>query len=70
MAGAANRPLSPHMSIWRWGPGMAISILHRATGDGMAFVGLGVLLYWLGSMAGGPESYAAFAAHAGTWYGK
>ncbi|MFC0587823.1 succinate dehydrogenase, cytochrome b556 subunit [Novosphingobium aquiterrae] len=70
MAAASNRPLSPHLQIWRWGPAMFVSILHRVTGDGMAFVGLGVLLYWLGSLAGGPESYAAFLAHAGTWYGK
>lgn len=58
----ANRPLSPHLQIWKWGPHMAISILHRATGDGMAFVGLGVMLWWLGSLAGGPESYATFTS--------
>ena len=55
-----HRPLSPHLQIWRWGPHMLVSILHRATGDGMALVGLGVLLWWLGSPASGPESYANF----------
>ncbi|WP_285709507.1 succinate dehydrogenase, cytochrome b556 subunit [Erythrobacter oryzae] len=55
-----QRPLSPHLEIWRWGPHMLVSILHRATGDGMALVGLGVLLWWLGSLASGPESYATF----------
>ncbi len=39
---------------------MLVSILHRATGDGMALVGLGVLLWWLGAMASGPEAYATF----------
>ncbi|WP_375541200.1 succinate dehydrogenase, cytochrome b556 subunit [Qipengyuania flava] len=39
---------------------MAVSILHRITGDGLAFVGLGVLLWWLGAMAAGPEAYATF----------
>ena len=39
---------------------MLVSILHRATGDGMALVGLGVLLWWLGAMASGPESYETF----------
>lgn len=58
----ANRPLSPHLSIWKWGPNMATSILHRVTGDGLALVGLGVLLWWLGAMAGGPESYETFRA--------
>jgi succinate dehydrogenase / fumarate reductase cytochrome b subunit len=56
----ANRPLSPHLSIWKWGPHMAVSILHRITGDGMAFVALPVLLWWLGALASGPEAYATF----------
>lgn len=57
----ANRPLSPHLQIWKWGPHMAASILHRITGDGLALVGLAVLLWWLGAMAGGAESYHTFA---------
>lgn len=57
----AERPLSPHLSIWKWGPHMLVSILHRVTGDGLALVGLGVLLWWLGTLAGGPESYATFS---------
>ena len=62
----AERPLSPHLQIWKWGPHMAISILHRITGDGMALVGLGVLLWWLGAMAGGEEAYATFASAMGS----
>lgn len=56
----AQRPLSPHLQIWRWGPHMVVSILHRITGDGLALVGLGVLLWWLGALAGGPASYQSF----------
>ncbi len=56
----ANRPLSPHLQIWRWGPHMLVSILHRASGDGLAIVGLGVLVWWLGALASGPEAYTAF----------
>ena len=56
----ANRPMAPHLQIWKWGPHMAVSILHRVTGDGMALVGLGVLLWWLGAMAAGPEAYGQF----------
>ena len=56
----ANRPLSPHLQIWKWGPHMLVSILHRASGDGMAIVGLFVLLWWLGALASGPEYYATF----------
>ncbi|WAT18144.1 succinate dehydrogenase, cytochrome b556 subunit [Aurantiacibacter sp. MUD11] len=65
----ANRPLSPHLSIWKWGPHMAVSILHRVSGDGMAIVGLGVLLWWLGALASGPEAYESFLGHATEWYG-
>ena len=56
----AERPLSPHLTIWKWGPHMLVSILHRITGDGMAFIGLPVLLWWLGALAGGADSYATF----------
>jgi succinate dehydrogenase / fumarate reductase cytochrome b subunit len=64
-----KRPLSPHLQIWRWGPAMAVSILHRVTGNGLAVVGLAVLLWWLGALASGPEAYAVFAGQAGSWYG-
>ena len=61
----AERPIAPHLFDgsrlhWRWCPHMFVSILHRVTGDGMALVGLGVLLWWLGSLAGGEESYRSF----------
>ncbi|MEP2235075.1 MAG: succinate dehydrogenase, cytochrome b556 subunit [Alteripontixanthobacter sp.] len=56
----SERPLSPHLQIWRWGPHMLVSILHRISGDGLALVGLAVLLWWLGALAGGAEAYATF----------
>ena len=55
-----TRPLSPHLTIWKWGPAMLVSILHRVSGDGLAFVGLPVLLWWLGALASGPEAYEIF----------
>ncbi len=57
----SNRPLSPHLSIWKWGPHMLVSILHRVSGDGMALVGLFVLLWWLGALASGPAYYGHFS---------
>ena len=48
---------------------MAVSILHRVTGNGLAVAGLGVLLWWLGALASGPEAYATFQGHASAWYG-
>jgi len=65
----AERPLSPHLSIWKWGPAMLVSILHRVSGDGLALVGLPVLLWWLGALASGPAAYAEFVGIATTWYG-
>ena len=62
----AQRPLSPHLQIWRWGPHMLVSILHRVTGDGMALVGLGIFVWWLGALASGPEAYETFLWAAGT----
>lgn len=47
---------------------MTVSILHRITGVGNT-IGLFVLLYWLGSLASGPDAYAAFQGHASAWYG-
>lgn len=69
MAQASNRPLSPHLTIWRWGPAMAVSILHRISGNGLSFVGLPLLLWWLGALAGGADAYATFQQHMGAWYG-
>ena len=60
-AGTRNRPLSPHLQIWRWGPHMFVSIMHRVTGNGLALAGLGVLLWWLGALASGPAAYETFA---------
>lgn len=60
MAETHTRPLSPHLSIWRWGPGMTVSILHRVTGAGLSIVGLAVLTWWLMALADGPESYQTF----------
>ena len=64
-----DRPLSPHLSIWRWGPGMLVSILHRITGSGLSVVGLAVLTWWLWALADGPDAYQDFAGHAQSWYG-
>ncbi|MGE3693162.1 MAG: succinate dehydrogenase, cytochrome b556 subunit [Novosphingobium sp.] len=69
MAAPGSRPLSPHLTIWRWGPAMFTSIMHRVTGNGLAVVGLGTLLCWLGTLAAGPDAYARFHEQASSWYG-
>ena len=64
MAATKSRPVSPHLTIWRWGPGMLVSILHRATGIAVSFAGLGILTWWLMAIAGGAEAYASFEKYA------
>ena len=61
MATTPSRPLSPHLTIWRWGPHMVVSILHRATGLALSFAGLGILAWWLFAIASEPDAYAGFA---------
>lgn len=43
---------------------MAISIMHRVTGDGLAIVGALALVWWLAAAAAGPDSYAYFQSWA------
>lgn len=61
MPATRPRPLSPHLTIWRWGPHMLVSILHRATGIALSLAGLAILSWWLMALAKGPDVYATFA---------
>ncbi|MBF6602181.1 MAG: succinate dehydrogenase, cytochrome b556 subunit [Sphingorhabdus sp.] len=62
MAKPTNRPLSPHLGIYRWEPHMLVSILHRATGDALAMLGAPILVWWLYSISAGPEAYETFVS--------
>jgi succinate dehydrogenase / fumarate reductase cytochrome b subunit len=53
----ADRPLSPHLSVYRFKYTLLSSILNRITGLGLT-AGLLVLLYWLSALSQGPEAYA------------
>ena len=64
-----ERPLSPHLSIYRWPITMTLSILHRATGVAMT-VGLVVLAAWLVSAAAGAAEYERFTAMMLTLIGR
>ena len=55
-----SRPLSPHLTIWRWAPNMLVSILHRVTGGALTFAGLALLTWWLIAIAGTADDYATF----------
>lgn len=56
-----ERPLSPHLFIYRWPMTMVVSLLHRLTGLGL-FVGLLVLVAGLLAAADGGESWGRFVA--------
>lgn len=60
MARNSSRPLSPHLTIWKWGPHMLVSILHRATGTANAIGGGILLVWWLLALASGEAGYARF----------
>jgi len=64
-----QRPLSPHLQVYRWQIQMATSILHRATG---VFLSVGALIIAGGLLAlmMGPESWDCFTGRAGAWYGR
>lgn len=70
MATPHPRPLSPHLTVWRWGPHMAVSILHRITGVGLSILGLSVLTWWLTALAGGADAYATFTRAVSNPFGK
>lgn len=59
-----DRPLSPHLTIWKWGPGMLVSILHRLTGGALAVAGLALLTWWLWAIAAGSTEYDKFSTMA------
>ena len=63
------RPLSPHLSVYRWPITMILSILHRMTGVAMS-VGLIVLAAWLMAAAGDPADYDTVAGLLGSWFGR
>lgn len=52
-----DRPLSPHLSVYRWQITMTLSILHRASGLALS-IGSIVLAWWLTAVAVGGDYYA------------
>jgi succinate dehydrogenase / fumarate reductase cytochrome b subunit len=53
-----ERPLSPHLEVYRFWPTMALSITHRITGVILS-VGLLLLAWWLMAVAGDAAGYTA-----------
>ena len=58
---STNRPLSPHLQIYRLPLVALLSITHRITGVALS-AGTILLAIWLGSAAYGPEAYDQVSA--------
>jgi len=65
----AQRPLSPHLQIYRLTLSMVMSGVHRITGMALC-VGMLVLAWWLLAAAAGANSYETFHAFATSWIGR
>ncbi len=65
---AGNRPISPHLSIYRWRVTMFSSIAHRASGIAL-FTGAILLVAWLWTAAYSPRGYQAIYGIMNAWYG-
>jgi succinate dehydrogenase / fumarate reductase cytochrome b subunit len=66
--GSADRPLSPHLQIYRWQLTSVLSILHRLTGVVLS-AGAILLVCWLVAAASGPEAYEGVEDFLGSWIG-
>ena len=64
-----NRPLSPHLQVYRPQLTSMMSITHRATGVALA-VGTLLMVWWLVAAASGPEAYATVQGFLGSIIGR
>ncbi len=64
-----NRPLSPHLQIYKPQLTSVLSITHRGTG---VFLTIGALFLtcWLLALADGPEQFDNLQTHLTNWYGQ
>jgi succinate dehydrogenase / fumarate reductase cytochrome b subunit len=61
-----ERPLSPHLTVYRWTYAMTLSILHRLSGIALCFALVG-LIVWLLAAAAGPGPYAQAMVALASW---
>ena len=64
-----GRPLSPHLSVYRWPITMTLSILHRMSGAVLS-AGFLVLAAWIISAASGEMAYEQMRALLASWVGR
>jgi succinate dehydrogenase / fumarate reductase, cytochrome b subunit len=64
-----NRPLSPHLQIYKPEFTSVLSIAHRLTGVALA-AGTLLLVWWLLAAAIGPDAYGTVQACMRSWLGR
>ena len=65
----AERPLSPHLQVYKFPLSAILSIAHRGTGVFLS-VGALILSICLLAIASGPVAYEMISNQLSTWYGK
>ena len=66
---ASDRPLSPHLPIYRPQITSILSIVHRLTGVGLA-AGALLFSYWISAATYGPVYFDQAQAIMGSWFGR
>jgi succinate dehydrogenase / fumarate reductase, cytochrome b subunit len=66
MTPTRTRPTSPHLTVYKWGPHMLVSIMQRIMAVGLGTVGVLGFVWWLVALASGKEAYTTFLGWA-TW---
>jgi succinate dehydrogenase / fumarate reductase cytochrome b subunit len=64
-----ERPLSPHLQVYRPQITSVLSIVHRLTGVSL-IAGTLLLTWWLVAAAYGPDSFTDAQAFVGSWFGQ
>ena len=64
-----NRPLSPHLQVYRPQLTSVLSIMHRGTGIALG-MGTLLLVWWLVAAASGGDAYTDVQAFWGSWIGR
>ncbi len=65
----ANRPLSPHLQIYRLSFTFLMSGFHRVTGA-LLYFGIVIFAWWLVAAASGPAYFDFVNGLFGSWFGR
>jgi len=65
----SERPLSPHLSIYRLTLTMAMSVAHRVTGAAL-YLGTIFLVWWLVAASTSARNFDLINGFLGTWIGR